>query len=244
MLASFLLHNLFRAGCRVPSSFCFRSLFTFDLPCFRSFSRRTNFNPDQMSVTAQTFTSTNPARRPTSRIASSLRSVTTPELFFGQLTHNIPAGASAFEIRRNSFSSSAADLLNNMAKSSAPAWPPLAESLCDSTRQSASASLNSARTSSGAFTKKMRKPGLMPSFFGSGVPEYPGMGERKRSDLTRFESKGKANQDRALAGSHRECREEENAATGPAQNNRGGRAPGKSCDRWLRSRSFENARQP
>src|SRR5450631_4793819 len=84
----------------------------------RSLRRRTNFNPDQTSVTAQTFTSTRPAAKPISRTIFSFRSVATPELFLGQLTQKIPAGASSFEIRLNSFASAAFDSVKNMAKSS------------------------------------------------------------------------------------------------------------------------------
>src|SRR5262245_37384390 len=45
----------------------------------RSFRRYTNFNPDQVSSIAQTFTSTMPAARPILRTMSSVRSVGTPE---------------------------------------------------------------------------------------------------------------------------------------------------------------------
>src|SRR5882757_6268190 len=42
-------------------------------------------------------------------------------------------------------------------------------------RHSASASRSSDRTSGGMPIKATRWPALMPSFFGNGVPEYPGM---------------------------------------------------------------------
>src|SRR6202167_2633302 len=76
----------------------------------RSFTRRTNFSPDHTSVTAHTFTSTNPASSPVSRTVFSSTSEARPELFFGQLTHNIPAGASSFASRENSRTNSARDL--------------------------------------------------------------------------------------------------------------------------------------
>jgi hypothetical protein len=133
----------------------------------RSFIRRTNFNPDHTSVTAQTFTSTKPACNPISRTAFSSRSVVTPELFFGQLTHNIPAGASTFASRENSFVNSACDLVNTITKSS--------ESPCLTMLHSDNAGDNSARTSAGAFANCARNPALIPNFFGSGVPEYPGI---------------------------------------------------------------------
>ena len=60
----------------------------------RSFTRITNFSPDQTSFTAQTFTSTSPAGRPILITSFSPKSVTMPEAFLGQLTHSIPAGAS------------------------------------------------------------------------------------------------------------------------------------------------------
>ena len=41
-----------------------------------SITRNTNFNPDQVSSTAQTFTSTSPDFRPISRTTCSLTSVT------------------------------------------------------------------------------------------------------------------------------------------------------------------------
>src|SRR5579862_10035090 len=62
----------------------------------RFFSRITNFSPDHTSLTAQTFTSTNPAAKPILRTSSSVRSVATPEDFLGQLTHSIPADARRF----------------------------------------------------------------------------------------------------------------------------------------------------
>jgi hypothetical protein len=135
---------------------------------YRSFTRRTNFSPDHTSVTAHTLTSTNPASRPIPRTRFSSRSEATPELFFGQLTQNMPAGASSFVNRENSSANSARDLLKSMAKSSmSPGFVFILHP--------ANASRNSARTSAGAFAKRTRKPGLMPNFFGSGVPEYPGI---------------------------------------------------------------------
>src|ERR1700736_3696054 len=55
------------------------------------FSRRIiNFNPDQVSSTAQTFMSTNPSGNATSRITSSVTSVEIPEDFFGHETQTVP----------------------------------------------------------------------------------------------------------------------------------------------------------
>src|ERR1700722_15315547 len=131
--------------CRIrstPLAPCF--LFPRAPPAHRSLTRRTNFNPDQTSVTAHTFTSTNPASSPTSRTMFSFRSVTTPELFLGQLTHNIPAGASSLLIRLKSLANSAFDFVNTIAKSSG-ALPLLTFS------QPARVMLNSASTSGPAF---------------------------------------------------------------------------------------------
>src|SRR3954468_17683023 len=58
----------------------------------RSLMRYTNFKADQISSTAQIFTSTNPAANPTSRTMFSLTSVGTPDVFFGQEIHNMPFG--------------------------------------------------------------------------------------------------------------------------------------------------------
>src|SRR6476469_5123904 len=54
----------------------------------RSFTRITNFSPDQTSLTAHTFTSTRPAVKPILITSFSPRSVTIPEAFLGQLTHS------------------------------------------------------------------------------------------------------------------------------------------------------------
>src|SRR5437588_11199394 len=137
--------------------------------CFRSATRRTNFSPDHTSVTAHTLTSTRPAERPSSRTTFSSTSVATPELFLGQLTHSIPAVASPFARRENSGESSARDLVKNITKSSG-----LFGTL--NTSHADIASPNSVRTSAGALTRHIRNPFLIPNFFGSGVPEYPGIG--------------------------------------------------------------------
>src|SRR5881409_3626437 len=58
------------------------------------FSRRTiNFNPDQVSSIAHTFTSTNPSGNATARITSSVTSVGTPDDLFGQETQTVAASA-------------------------------------------------------------------------------------------------------------------------------------------------------
>ena len=150
---------------------------------YLSFTRLTNFNPDQTSETAQTFTSTSPDASPISRTTFSVTSVFTPELFFGQLTHSIPAGARRWPTGQNFFSNSSFDLAKIMAKSSAffpgaDAFvrpPGLGPGICrEAISHPASAAFNSSMTSDGASTSNTRTPSLMPSFLASGVPEYPG----------------------------------------------------------------------
>ncbi|MGC1373840.1 MAG: hypothetical protein WA824_17030 [Candidatus Sulfotelmatobacter sp.] len=51
------------------------------------------------------------------RTSFSVKSVATPELFFGQLTHNIPAGASSLANWENCFDNCVRDFVNSMAKS-------------------------------------------------------------------------------------------------------------------------------
>jgi PD-(D/E)XK endonuclease len=84
----------------------------------RSFRRRTNFKPDQTSVTAQTLTSTRPAASPMSRTIFSVRSDDTPEVFFGHETQRVPAGVKRRARPLNSSFNSACDFANTMAKSS------------------------------------------------------------------------------------------------------------------------------
>ena len=122
----------------------------------RSFNRLTNFNPDQTSVTAHTFTSTKPAASPIARIMFSSRSVVTAEVFLGQLTHNIPAGASCSENRAKSFVNARFDFVNTIAKSIGP---------CLGTSHFASSAWRSARTSAGASMRRTRNPSLIPQFF-------------------------------------------------------------------------------
>jgi hypothetical protein len=150
---------------------CCRGISVYALTGLRSFTLLTNFRPDQTSVTAHTLTSTSPAARPIARTSFSVRSVATPELFFGQHAHSIPAGASVLASFGNCLDNSLRDLVNSMAKSI------VSEFFLSSffTSQAARGSRNSFRTSAGACNKCARKPGLIPNFFESGVPEYPGI---------------------------------------------------------------------
>src|ERR1700724_1053684 len=62
----------------------------FHLFDFRFSRRIINFNPDQVSSTAQTFMSTNPSGKAIARITSSVTSVEIPEDFFGHETQTVP----------------------------------------------------------------------------------------------------------------------------------------------------------
>ena len=130
----------------------------------RSFSRKTNFRPDQVSSTAQTFTSTRPAPNPTLRMTSSVRSVLMPEAFFGHEIQSMPSGCSFAAVAENFFARSCLLLTNKRMKSKG----------C---REDAEVKLVpggrsiNLTTSSGAFKKAIRNPGLIPSFLTKGVPE-------------------------------------------------------------------------
>src|SRR6266700_5412000 len=73
---------------------------------FRCSRRTINFNPDQVSSTAHTFTSTNPSGSATARITSSVTSVGTPADFFGQETQTVHVSGTFIRNRLNCFSSS------------------------------------------------------------------------------------------------------------------------------------------
>src|SRR5579862_468586 len=88
------------------------------------------------------------------------------------------------------------------------------------------AAANSARTSFGASTRRTTKPSLMPSFFGSGVPEYPGIFAPKKFDH---------HQEIALWL--------EATAIDLERTSRGGSAREGSCGRWRRFRWYGNGRR-
>src|SRR6185312_14361228 len=62
----------------------------------RSSFRITSLRPDQTSLTAQTFTSTNPSGSATSLTVSSVMSVATFDAFFGQETQTAASGRISF----------------------------------------------------------------------------------------------------------------------------------------------------
>src|SRR2546430_9218202 len=71
------------------------------------FSRRIiNFNPDQVSSTAQTFISTKPSGSATARMTSSVMSVGTLADFFGQETQSTASSAIFRRSNRRCFSNS------------------------------------------------------------------------------------------------------------------------------------------
>jgi hypothetical protein len=55
----------------------------------------TNFNPDQVSSIAQTLISTRPSGSAVFRTTTSVKSVATPEAFFGHDTQIVPSGTIA-----------------------------------------------------------------------------------------------------------------------------------------------------
>jgi hypothetical protein len=79
--------------------------------------RRTiNFNPDQVSSTAHTFTSTNPSGSATARTLSSVTSVSTPDDLFGQETQTVPVSAIFSRKSDNLFSNSLSFLMKTWTK--------------------------------------------------------------------------------------------------------------------------------
>ena len=81
------------------------------------FSRRTiNFNPDQVSSIAHTFTSTNPSGNATARTTSSVTSVSTPDDLFGQETQTVAASAIFSRRTGNRFANSLCFLMKTWTK--------------------------------------------------------------------------------------------------------------------------------
>src|SRR2546430_3087948 len=129
------------------------------------FSRRIiNFNPDHGSSTAQTLMSTNPSGKAISRITSSVTSVEIPEDFFGHETQTVPVLAIFARKIGNRFSNSDRCMLKKCTKSE--------PSLTRSENFILVAGFPSnLRWFDGALMVTTVKPGLIPSFCGSGVPE-------------------------------------------------------------------------
>src|SRR5207302_534659 len=125
----------------------------------RSFTGITNLSPDHTSLIAHTLTSTSPAARPRARTLFSSRSLTTPELFLGHATHNMPAGSSLLLHGGKLFFRSAWVLTKSKTKSGG----------------SCSAISHRAIASGGMPGRAIRVRSLIPSFLGRGVREYPTM---------------------------------------------------------------------
>jgi hypothetical protein len=137
--------------------------------------RRTNFNPDQVSVTAQTLTSTSPALRPVSLTPRSFNFVTAPELFFRQHAHTMPVGLSNGTTLRSSVARSSGDSPKIITKSNGPVG-------ARTSSHSVSTLCNSALTFPGALEKYTRIRGRTPSFFARGLLEYPDIDTRTTGD--------------------------------------------------------------
>src|SRR5439155_7802275 len=136
-------------------------------PAYRSSFRIISFSPDQTSSTAQTFISTSPSGKAIWRTTSSVTSVATPELFFGQDTHIIPAGSIANRIDSSLAFNVDLDDANKCIKVT-----PLLTRFAHFTECSAG-SCSSARYFSDTPSTYAVIPSLYPSFFQRGVPEYP-----------------------------------------------------------------------
>ena len=130
----------------------------------RSFRRKTNFSPDQTSSTAQTFTSTIPWAKPMARTTSSVRSLATPELFFGHEIQSIPAGVSFSAFFKNVRSNSRFVVTNSHTKSNGLRPREFTVTLGGNSN---SRSIKPA----GALIKSRLQPSLIPSFLASGVAE-------------------------------------------------------------------------
>ena len=124
-------------------------------------------SPDHVSSTAHTLLSTRPCASPSSRTMPSRRSVATHAVRFGHAIHRPPAGAIArasVSKRRSSSARTRREEEHDVLLRRALACAAAHRRATDRAR---------ARSPSGARTSATRAPGLMPSFWGRGVPEYP-----------------------------------------------------------------------
>src|SRR5258708_4999990 len=110
-----------------------------------------------------------PFSRPIARTTFSSRSVFRPELFLGHEIHKLPDGDTDFAYAAKRLSSAARLVVKKTATSRAEA------ERVDWVTPSGSAPSVVAKLA-GASKRPRREPGLMPSFWGRGVPEYPAMG--------------------------------------------------------------------
>ena len=108
--------------------------------------------------------STSPASSPMPCANPKSMSVATFDAFFGHATQRRPAVSSAAAIRSNQRIISACSVANSTPTSSG--FASFARSAAPS-----GMGVSSRSNPSGGLTRKTREPSLMPSFFGSGVPE-------------------------------------------------------------------------
>ncbi len=134
----------------------------------RSSLRTTKRRPDQFSSIAQTLLSTSPLARPYARTCESFNSVASGELCLGQATQRPPDGSSRDAARSKRRLSSPSERTKTMRTSNGP-FP--FKSVRHRTLGGRGSS--SARKWGGAPDVATSFPSLIPSFFGSGVPEYP-----------------------------------------------------------------------
>ncbi len=126
----------------------------------------TSFNPDQISSTAHTFTSTSPSGNASARTVSSEMSVVFPDDFFGHETQIIPFGARNCLASANLLASSHLSVTKICTICrSGTGW------LNKAGREPLDAM--SADTLSGMPTRHVFWPSTTPSFLANGVPEYP-----------------------------------------------------------------------
>jgi hypothetical protein len=132
----------------------------------RSLFRITSFNPDQVSSTAHTLTSTKPSGNASARISSSFTSEGTFEAFFGHETQIVPPGSSTGRSLRRIFDKSTLRV-TKMWAISIPLFG-------DASRTGIiPLSRISSATVIGIPDRQVRCPSFTPSFFAKGVPEYP-----------------------------------------------------------------------
>ncbi len=127
--------------------------------------RITSLSADQTSSTAQTLTSTRPRGSAWRRMSSSPISLRTPEVRFGHDTQIIPSGAICRIATGSVPASPRSERVNRCHRST------FARKRDEIVTPSAGSTPTSSPYGSGSFFGRIREPGLMPSFFASGVPE-------------------------------------------------------------------------
>ena len=118
-----------------------------------------------MSSTAHTFTSTSPVGSATSRMTSSVMSVSTPDDRFGQLIQSPPSTSSAAHERR--------EPLGQVGPRGVERHDHVVGAARRGARPRRRWAGPGSRTRPARPSTASRCPSLIPSFFASGVPEYP-----------------------------------------------------------------------